>query len=66
MAYNGKNRKPRSVRNLNDPCCDTCQRAQYIGEGCVLCDVHNVLVRDDWQVTEAFLVCLGREYEKEA
>lgn len=66
MTYYGKKKNNKRPFNPNerDACCDTCQSAQYVGAGDVWCDKHEVFIRTEWNVTDDFLKCLGKDYRQ--
>ena len=43
-------------------CCFDCANCMYIGEGDHLCDVNMELITDDWEPTEMFYHCGGKEF----
>ena len=45
----------------NCHCCDHCV---YIGEGGYMCDISNDIVIEDWEPTEDFYICDGKEFEQ--
>ena len=42
--------------------CFECDKCQYIGDGDHLCEVSMTLVTDDWEVTDDFYHCGGKEF----
>lgn len=54
-----KNRKP-MTKQIN---CFNCNHCIYIGEGDHICDMTNDIVTDDWQPTEDFYQCEGKDFE---
>lgn len=54
-----KNRKP-----LTDMInCHNCNNCTYIGEGDYICDMTNEVVISDWQPTEDYYSCDGKDFE---
>lgn len=42
--------------------CFNCENCQYIGEGDHVCDIHQVGVICEWEVTEDFYYCCGKDF----
>lgn len=42
--------------------CYFCDNCTYIGDGGYMCDVDNSIVIDDWEPTEDFFSCFGKEF----
>lgn len=59
-SHRKKNRKP-LTQNIN---CLNCNHCIYIGEGDHICDMTNDIVTDDWQPTEDFYQCKGKDFEE--
>ena len=61
-----KNKNQRGCRNQSSKelhkSCFNCEKCQYIGEGDHLCEVSMTLVTDDWETTEDFYHCGGKEF----
>lgn len=53
-----RKRNPKD-RLKNCHCCDHCI---YVGEGGYMCDVHNEIVIDDFEPTEEFYMCNGKDF----
>ena len=45
-------------------CCFECDHCLYIGEGDHICDVNNEVITSDWEPTEKFYCCGGKEFEE--
>ena len=43
--------------------CHNCENCTYIGEGDYMCGMSNEIVISDWQPTEDYYTCEGREFE---
>lgn len=43
--------------------CFNCDRCLYICEGDYLCELSNEVVIDDWQPTEHFASCQGKDFK---
>ena len=43
-------------------CCFECAHCQYIGEGDHICDVNMEIITDDWEPTDMFYHCGGKEF----
>ena len=43
-------------------CCFECANCQYIGEGDHICDVNMEIIVDEWEPTEMFYHCGGKEF----
>lgn len=53
-----KESKPECDRN-----CYNCSNCEYIGEGGYTCSMNNGIVIEDWQPTEDFNSCKGKDFE---
>ena len=42
--------------------CFECANCQYIGEGDHICDVNMEIITDDWEPTDMFYHCGGKEF----
>lgn len=56
-----KKKRKHSENNRN---CYNCNNCTYIGEGGYLCCMNNDIVIEDWQPTEDFNSCNGKEFEQ--
>lgn len=57
--------KPRAIiRNENSRNCYNCNNCEYIGEGGYMCSINNDIVIEDWQPTEDYRSCGGKEFER--
>ena len=54
--------KKRKRKPLEGKTCFDCANCQYICEGDHICDVNMELVTDDWEITEMFYHCGGKEF----
>ena len=54
-----KNRNPLERTN-----CFNCNNCTYIAEGDHICDMDNEFVISDWEPTEHFYHCEGKDFEK--
>lgn len=43
-------------------CCFECDHCIYCCEGDHLCDVNNEFITEDWEPTDMFYHCLGKEF----
>lgn len=53
-----KRKPPELTRN-----CNNCNNCTYIGEGGYMCGISNDIVIEDWQPTEDFNSCKGKEFK---
>ena len=44
--------------------CYVCEHCVYVGEGGYICDMSNDVVIEDWQPTDDFYCCDGKDFEK--
>ena len=42
--------------------CFNCENCLYIGEGDSICDFSFALVLDDWEPTDEFMICAGKDW----
>ena len=59
-SHRKKNRKP-LTQNIN---CYNCNNCTYIGEGDHFCDMTNDVVISEWEPTEDFYQCDGKDFEE--
>lgn len=62
MTQEKKRRHRRKHPELNRNCYN-CNHCQYIGEGDCICDMSNDIVIADWEPSEDFNSCKGKEFE---
>ena len=62
MTQEKKRRHRRKHPELNRNCYN-CNHCQYIGEGDYICDMSNDIVIADWQPSEDYNSCKGKEFE---
>ncbi len=43
--------------------CYNCNNCEYVGEGGYMCSMSNDIVIEDWQPTEDFNSCKGKDFE---
>lgn len=43
--------------------CYNCNNCEYIGEGGYMCSMNNDIIIEDWQPTEDFNSCNGKDFE---
>ena len=53
-----KRKHPECKRN-----CHNCNNCVYIGEGDYMCSMSNDIVIENWQPTEDYYSCEGKEFE---
>ncbi len=53
----------RDRRNRYD--CFNCSHCIYIGEGDHICDMSNDVIVEDWEPTEDFFQCKGKDFDYE-
>lgn len=56
----GKHKRKNPELNKN---CYNCNNCEYIGDGGYICSMSNDIVIEDWQPTEDFNSCGGKEFE---
>jgi hypothetical protein len=44
--------------------CEYCEHCIYVGEGGYMCDMSNEIVIDDFEPTEDFYMCDGKDFLK--
>lgn len=58
--------KKRKKKSQGQPkpvkCCFECANCQYIGEGDHICDVNMEIIIDEWEPTDMFYHCGGKEF----
>lgn len=59
------NKKKKTCKPLSDAInCFFCNCCTYIGEGDHICDMNNEIVVSDWEPTDKFYQCEGKEFER--
>ena len=56
-------RKHKKSHTECDRNCYNCNNCEYIGEGGYMCSMNNDIVIEDWQPTEDFNSCKGKDFE---
>ena len=57
--------KPRVITHSeNSRNCYNCNNCEYIGEGGYMCSMNNDIVIEEWQPTEDYRSCKGKDFEK--
>lgn len=51
------------INFVKDRNCYNCNNCEYIGEGGYMCSMNNDVVIEDWQPTEDFNSCEGKDFE---
>ena len=57
-----RNRYKRCPNKEQVKCCFECANCQYIGEGDHICDVSMDIIVDEWEPTDMFYHCGGKEF----
>jgi hypothetical protein len=55
-------KKKRKHLNPEQKNCYYCEHCIYLGEGGYMCGMNNDIVIEDWQPTEDFNSCKGKEF----
>lgn len=56
--------KKRKTNIEKEKTCHNCEHCLYVGDGGYYCDVCTYIVVEDWQPTEEFLFCEGKDFEQ--
>lgn len=56
--------KKRKIRTELIKNCHNCEHCIYVGDGGFFCDVCTYIVIEDWQPTEEFCFCDGKDFEE--
>lgn len=59
-----KNKPKGDPFSHNKPNCHNCCNCEYIGEGDYMCSMNNDIVIAEWQPTEDYCSCEGKDFEK--
>lgn len=59
-----KKRKVLNVKVKEEKCCHNCTHCLYVGEGDSVCDENYTLVLDDWEPTDDYYNCGGKNFEQ--
>ena len=59
-----KKRKVLKVKVKEEKCCHNCTHCLYVGEGDSVCDEDYTLVLDDWEPTDDYYNCGGKNFEQ--
>lgn len=55
-----KENKPKPITKKRN--CGTCDHCVYLGEGDHMCDLDNEIVINEWEPTDEYYHCEGRNY----
>lgn len=58
-----KRKHKKSHRSECERNCYNCNNCEYIGDGGYMCSMNNDIVIEDWQPTDDFNSCKGKDFE---
>lgn len=62
MSKRKHKHKKKEVNIENGKNCYNCDNCLYVGEGGYICSQHNAIVLEEWQPTNQFCICEGKDF----